>query len=255
MTINEIYAAVLALFAALTAGLVGSFALMKRMTLAGDAISHIALPGLGLGILFKVNPTLGGAVTLILGTILIWQLEKRTGIATETMIGVVFSTSLALGALITPKEDLIDVIFGGFAPLSTSSFLLGLLIALFIIWFIAKFKDKLIINLFSSDLGISTGINADRLNLYYLLIFSLTIILGLQFLGASLAGSLIIIPAAAARRFTEKFTPFLLTSALVSLAAVVAGLFVSRTYGLSLGPTVISAASFIFALSLFKRNA
>lgn len=254
MTINEIYAAILALFAAITAGLIGSFALMKRMTLAADAISHVALPGLGLGILFAVNPLVGGAATLLIGTILIWHLEKRTGIATETMIGVVFSTSLAVGALVTPREDLIEAIFGGFKPIQLSSFIVGLAISLLILWFVSRYKDKLIINLFSQDLGVATGINASRLNLSFLLIFSLTVILNLQFLGASLAGSLVIIPAAAARRFTEKFVPFLLTSALVSLTAVVTGLFISSSYGLSLGPTVISAASVIFALSLFKRR-
>ena len=70
---------VLALFFALAAGMVGCIALMKRMLLAGDVISHLALPGLGLAFLFTVNPVMGGGATLFLGTFLVWQLQKKTG--------------------------------------------------------------------------------------------------------------------------------------------------------------------------------
>ena len=73
----------LALLFAVAAGLVGSFALMKRMLLAGDVISHLALPGFGLAFLLKINPLLGAATTLFLGTLLIWQLQKKTGLATD----------------------------------------------------------------------------------------------------------------------------------------------------------------------------
>ncbi len=75
MTAATSYSIILALLTAFAAGLVGSFALMKRMSLAGDVISHIALPGLGLALLFGFNPLLGAASTLFLGTILIWRLQ------------------------------------------------------------------------------------------------------------------------------------------------------------------------------------
>src|SRR5215469_11238224 len=101
MNLQWIYSVILALFAALAAGLVGGFALMRRMSLAGDAVSHIALPGLGLAFLLGINPLLGAAATLLLGALLIWRLERFTGLDTETVVGVVFTASLALGALLT----------------------------------------------------------------------------------------------------------------------------------------------------------
>ena len=60
------------------------------MTLASDAISHIALPGIGLAILLHVHPLLGGAAALLLGTLLVWTIEHKTRIPTEAIIGVVF---------------------------------------------------------------------------------------------------------------------------------------------------------------------
>jgi len=89
MTTQESYATVLALLTALVAGLVGSFAQMKRMSLAGDVISHVALPGLGLALLFGINPLIGAAVALLLGTLFIWHLQKGETLTTDVAIGVI----------------------------------------------------------------------------------------------------------------------------------------------------------------------
>ena len=106
MDMGHTYAVLLAGLFAIAAGLVGSVALMKRMVLASDVISHLALPGLGIAFLFKINPLVGGGATLFLGTLLVWQLQKKTGLATDASIGVVFAACLGIGALVTPQDDL-----------------------------------------------------------------------------------------------------------------------------------------------------
>lgn len=252
---NDILSIILSLVAAAAAGLVGSFALMKRMTLAGDAMSHIALPGLGLAILFGINPIVGGTATLIVGSILIWKLEQRTGLSTETMIGVIFSASLAIGALITPEGDLIDNLFGKMQSLPSSVVLTYTAIAALIIFFLIRYRNQLILGLFSPDLARSAGVNLNRVNLYFLIVFSLSIVLGLRLLGALLVGSLIIIPAAIGRQLTHRFSSFLMVSSIVSVVSVGAGLLLAQRYGLhSPGPAIIVVATTIFILSLFKRK-
>lgn len=251
---TELYSLLLAILAATGFGLVGSFALMKKTVLAGDVMSHIALPGLGLAILFKINPLIGGAAMLFVGALLIWKLEKTTGLSTEAMIGVVFSASLAIGALITPSEDLIDALFGGFQNLTAFEFFIGVAAGLLIVWFIFKYKNQLIFSLFSPDLALISGINISKLNLWFLLVFALTIILGLRFLGALLVGSLIIIPAATGRQLTHTLSAFLTVSSLVSVVSVVAGFLISRAFNLSPGPTTVTVAAIIFALSLLKKK-
>jgi ABC-type Mn2+/Zn2+ transport system permease subunit len=251
---GEIYSIILALFTAIAAGLVGSFALMKRMSLAGDIISHIALPGLGLAFLFKANPLIGGGIALFFGTLLIWQLQKSSSLSTETAIGVIFVASVAIGALITPAEDLIEALFGGFAPLDLTGLLLGLAAVAVVISFILAFKDELILGLFSPELATTSGVNVNRLNLFYLLVFSLTILLALQFLGALLVGALIIVPAAIGRQLTHTLDAFLISSSLASVLSVALGLFISYFYGLALGPVIVSVATVLFVLSLLKKK-
>ena len=111
--------------------------------MAGDVISHIALPGLGLALLLKINPLAGAAATLLLGTVLIWHLQKKTGLAAENIIAVVFASSLGIGAAITPSEDLIEVLFGKFQDLSLTMFIMGILAILLIIVSIWRLNDLL----------------------------------------------------------------------------------------------------------------
>jgi len=134
----------------------------------GDVISHVALPGLGLAFLFHFNPLLGGGATLFLGTLLIWKLQRNESFSTEVAIGVVFAGSVAIGAALTPTEDLVDAFFGNLSkfqasPSSSASWPLpDCLLYL-------RYKSALILNLFSPELAAATGINLNRLNLLFLL--------------------------------------------------------------------------------------
>jgi zinc transport system permease protein len=244
----------LAIFFALAAGLVGCFALMKRMVLASDVISHLALPGLGVAFLLKVNPLIGGAATLFLGTLLVWRLQKRGGLATDAAIGVVFAASLAIGAAVTPQEDLIDALFGELKQVSLFGFLLGLAASLFVVLSLFLLKDRLALSVFSPDLAAATGVNVDRVDLYFLFVFSLTILVGLRFMGTLLASALIILPAATARSLTDKLSNFLIASSALSVISVVAG-FLLNTLVFKLptvGPTIVIFSALLFILSFAK---
>ncbi len=239
---------------AVAAGMVGVFALLRRMSLAADAMSHIALPGLGIAILYGINPLVGGAATLAAGAVFIWAIERKTAIPTETIIGVIFSISLAVGSLLTPEEELIEALFGGFAEFTPLTFALALLLAFIVIGTVLFFKHKFIIQMISNDLAHVTGLRSNRLNLVFLLIFALAIILGLKFLGVLLMGSLIIIPAAAAKNIGWNIGSMLAISSAIAVVSVLGGYAVAVSYGLSLGPVIVSLAGAVFLLSLFVRR-
>ena len=241
---------------AVAAGLVGSVALMKRMVLASDVISHLALPGLGIAYLLKSNPLVGGGATLFLGTLLVWQLQKKTALATDASIGVVFAASLGIGALVTPQEDLLEALFGNFEKLSLFGFLLGVAAVILVAVFVIQMKNQLILNLFSPELASATGVNVARLDLGYLLVFSLTVLVGLRFMGALLSSALIIIPAATARELTCRMTQFVVVACATSLISVVAGFLISMLIfkTSTVGPNIVIVAVFLFVLSLLKKT-
>lgn len=264
MSSAEIYSLLLMLATALAAGMIGSFALMKRMSLAGDVVSHIALPGLGLAFLFHINPLIGAAAALLVGTFLIWHLQEGGTLTTDVAIGVIFTAALAIGTLVTPSEDLIEALFGGFQSLNIQWLLLGFLAVFTIVVFTFTFRHQLVLTLFSPELAAATGVDVSRLNLYFLLVFSLTVLLGLRFLGALLVGALIIIPAAIGRQLTHTLTAFLFTSSIASAFCVAIGFFVSYSYphfsvgsvtfNLAPGPAIISVATILFLLSFLRKK-
>lgn len=253
MIASSFFAVALGLASALVAGLVGSFALMKRITLAGDVISHLALPGLGLAFLWHFPPLAGAAATLAIGIILIDQLQRRSGLIAESAIGVVFVAALAAGTLVTPTEDLIDALFGGFGEITAAGFVLGLAGCAVVAATIYLLRHQMILAIFSPDLARSLKINVDRANTLYLCSFGLTVLLGLHFLGALLVGAMIIVPPAVARRLAGTLDQFLILSALVSMIAVGLGFAISIHWHLPLGPTIVAVASLIFAASLAKK--
>ena len=244
----------LSVAAGAAAGLVGCFAVMRRMTLAADAISHIALPGIGVAILLRIHPILGGVAALLVGTLLVWGIENRTRLATETIIGVVFSTALAIGSLITSGEELIEALFGGVGHLTTVETTLALVLALGVIGFVLWKRHRLVLALVSPEIAHTSGINVPRLNLYFLLVFALTIALGLRYLGVLLVGSLVIIPAATAKRLARSLRGMLVISVAVSIASTTLGTLLSLSLHRTPGPMIVLVAASFFLLSLLRRS-
>jgi ABC-type Mn2+/Zn2+ transport system permease subunit len=245
---------VLSVGMAIAAGLVGSFAVMRRMTLASDAISHVALPGIGIALLLHVEPLLGGIAALLLATLLIWVVESKTRIGTETVIGVVFSASLAVGALFTEGESLIEALFGRPGTLTVWELAFGVAGSIGVAVFILTQRHRLVVALVSRDLARTSGIDVARLSLLYLATFSITVALGLRYLGVLLMGSLIIIPAATAKHLARSLDSMLSIAVAVATFATLAGTSLAHAIHRETGPVIIAIAAGVFFASLLKRR-
>ncbi len=237
-------------FVAIVSGVVGVFALMRKMTLAADSMSHVALPGIGLALLSDISPILGATVALLFGAWLTWGIERRTGISTDAVIGVLFSASLAIGSLFAEGEELLDALFGELAPISALQWALGVGGSLVILALLYWYRDRLTLALVSEDLATASGISVSRMNLIFLFVFALTILLGLQFFGALLMGSMIIVPAAVGRNLGTSLQRTFGIAVLVALFAIFLGYALSSFYELPFGSLVITIAAMCFAGSL-----
>jgi zinc transport system permease protein len=239
---------------AAAAGLVGCFALMRRMTLASDALSHVALPGIGVAIAFRIHPLAGGLTALVAGTVLVWALERRTGIATETVIGVVFSTALAAGSLLASGEDLVDALLGAPGDVGPWEAALGLAGAAAVIAFVLSQRSRLVVALVSADMARTAGIDVRRLDLLYLLAFALTVALGLRYLGVLLMGSLVIIPAATAKHLARSLGGMLGLAVALAVGSTVAGILLADRLHRATGPVIILIAAVLFFASVLVRR-
>lgn len=245
-------ALVLSLAMAAAAGLVGSFAVMRRMALAADPLSHVALPGIGLALALHLPPLFGAMAMLLLGAVLVWALEARSRATTETVIGIVFSAALAVGSLTASGEDLVDALFGRAGALTWVEACLGVLAASAIVGFVLRYKSHLIVMLISPDVARTSGVDVRRLHLFYLLTFAMTIALGLRYLGVLLMGALIIVPAATAKRLAHDLNGMLLLSVILAALSTVAGIGLSTWLQRETGPLIIMVATGVFLLSLLR---
>jgi zinc transport system permease protein len=249
-----IEALLLSMAVAIAAGLIGCFVVMRRMALAADALSHVALPGIGVALALHINPVFGASAMLFFGALLVWALESRARVGTETIIGVVFSAALAVGSMMASGENLIDALFGGAAALKWPEMVFVFGAASAVVAFVLTCKNSLVVTLVSPDLARTTGVNVKRLNLLYLQMFALTIALGLRYLGVLLMGALIIIPAATAKRVARNLDQMLVISVIAAMTATLSGTWLAGRLHQETGPLIVTVAAVCFLLSLGFRK-
>lgn len=238
----------------LSAGYIGSFMVLRRMSLVGDALSHVALPGIAIALLFNLNPFLGAFAALLLAIFLIWLLEKKTELPSETLVGIMFTVSLALGLLITPEPELLEALFGDISKVTVTDLWITLAVSLAVVLIIRKIADNLMLGIISKELAMALKIPVNRLNLIFLFLVAFTVALGIKVAGVMLTGSLVIIPAAAAKNISVNLSQYTLWALVLGALSSVIGLLMANYFGISPGPTVILSAGVIFLGTLvFKR--
>ena len=239
---------------AAAAGLIGSVAVMRRMALASDAMSHVALPGIGIAVAFHVHPVLGAVAALAVGTALVWGLQRGTRISTESVIGVVFSLALAVGSMLSTGEELIDALLGTPGELELWELVAGLVGVAAITGFVIMQRSRLVLAQVSTDMARTAGVPVARLELMYLFAFSLTVVLGLRYLGVLLMGSLIIIPAATAKLVARSLDEMLAVAVACAVTSTLLGEALAVRVGRPTGPVIITIATALFFLGLPLRR-
>ena len=165
MNINQFwFSLITSIFVGGAAGYLGSLMITRRMALVGDALGHVALPGIGLALLFGLNVSIGAFVFLLAGVLAIWFLEKKTYLPTETLVGVIFVLSLALGFLITPQPELLEALIGDISKVSFVDTAISIILSIFVLYIIAKIYPKIMLSSISEELAKVNKIDINKYN-------------------------------------------------------------------------------------------
>jgi zinc transport system permease protein len=242
-------------FVGFAAGYLGSIMISKRMALVGDALSHVALPGLALGILFGFNPFLGAFAFLAVTAIATWYLQKSTELPVESIIGVLFVLALAIGILITPQIDLLEALFGDVSTVTLGDAVVAAVFSVLVVVLLRAIYGKLALTMISRELAVSSGVDVERIHLLYLLLVSTIVAIGIKEVGTLLVGAVVIVPAAAARNVSSTLSRFSLLSGIFGIVSAVVGVVLAAFLSLPAGPIVVLAGATIFAGGLGARFA
>ncbi|HXT59917.1 MAG TPA: metal ABC transporter permease [Pirellulales bacterium] len=255
-------------------GLVGSFAVLRRRALLGDALAHAAFPGVCLAFLCLDRRNLpamlvGALMTGIVGVSLLIGLRRATRVKEDAAIGVVlsvfFGAGLALSRMIQNRSSagsragLDSYIFGSAATMRLAELWLiaGVAAACLAIVLVLYKEFKLVA--FDAGFARVQGWPAGRLDLLLMGLIAITVVIGLPAVGAVLIAAMLILPAAAARFWTDRLGVMLVVSAALGATSAAAGTLLSAQYdGLPTGPTIVlvGAAAFLCsALFALRRGA
>jgi zinc transport system permease protein len=237
----------------LGAGYVGSFMVLRRMSLVGDALSHVALPGIALSLLLSINPFFGAFSALFLAVILIWFLEKKTELPSETLVGILFTTALALGLILTPEPELLEALFGDITKVTSIDVAIMASLVVLIFLIMKYLSHKLMLGIISRDLAKSSGIAIEKVNLIFLVLVCLIVALGLKVTGTLLMGALVIIPAAAAKNISVNLSSYTKLSCVFGIISALSGVAIAAYFGLMTGPIIVLSAGVIFLGTLFFK--
>lgn len=239
---------------ALIAGPLGSFVVWRRMAYFGDTLAHASLMGLALGLLLNINLYL--ALTfccLALASILV-VLQKQKLIATDTLLGILAHSALSFGLVAVSfldnvRIDLMGYLFGDLLAVTPADlwFIYGG--AVVVLTILALTWQPLLNSTVNEELAAIEGINTDLMRLVLMLLVGMVIAVGMKFVGALIITSLLIIPAATARRFSHSPEQMAGFASLIGSLAVVGGLYMSWNWDTPAGPSVVLATTVMFILS------
>lgn len=237
----------------LSAGYLGSIMVLEKMALVGDALSHVALPGLAIGILLHFNPFFGAFAFLFASAVLIWYLGRVTKLSFETLVGAVFTLALAIGILLVPQPDLLEALFGDITKVGWIDASIAIVISIAVVALTRVIYRKIVLGLISEELAVSKGINVARTNLLYLLLVSLTVAIGIRITGTLLVGFLVVTPAAAARTISANLSKYFALSAIFGAISSISGILLSGYFNVLPGPLVVVSGVAIFAVVIVIR--
>ncbi len=240
---------------ALTTGPLGCFIIWRRMAYFGDTISHSALLGVALSLLFQLNLTVAVFAVAATVSVLLLFLQRRQALSADALLGILSHATLAIGLVMVAfmtwvRIDLIAFLFGDILAVSWTDIALiwggGVLVLAAIAWL----WRPLLASTVNPDIAEAEGLRPERARLFFMLLMAVVIAIAMKIVGIMLITSLLIIPAAAARRFAATPEVMAVFASLIGAVAVVGGLFGSLRYDTPSGPSIVVAALILFVISL-----
>jgi manganese/zinc/iron transport system permease protein len=249
-------------------GMLGSFAVLRKQSLLGDAISHAALPGIAVAFLItgaKDTNTLllGALVSGVLGTFWIRGIIKNTHLKTDTALGLILSLFFGFGMLLLTfiqkqpnanQAGLDKYLFGQAATLVESDVILMAAVTGIALFIVLLFWKEFKILLFDAEYTKTLGFNTKFIDTLITFFIVLAIVLGLQTVGVVLMSAMLLAPAAAARQWTNNLSTMIFLAAIIGAFSGVFGTAISASQNnLSTGPVIVLVASvFVFISFVFS---
>ncbi|MGY3766437.1 metal ABC transporter permease [Vagococcus vulneris] len=248
-------------------GVIGSFIILRGMSLMGDAISHAVLPGVAVSYIVGANFIIGASIFGLLAAGLIGFVTQKSKLKNDTAIGIVFSSFFALGIILITfaqsSTDLYHILFGNVLAVRPSDMYTTLAVAIAVLLFILLFYKELLVSSFDPVMAQAYGLKVQVIHYSLMFFLTLVAVTSLQTVGTVLVVAMLITPAATAFLLTDNLKIMIGIASFIGVISAVIGLFFSYSYNLASGATIVLTTAFFFIVAfifspkqgiIFKRK-
>ena len=238
--------------------LIGLFLILKRFSLFGDAISHVAFGGIALGLFLKSNPIWVSLIVSIIGALAIIKLNSSKRIYSDSSIAVLLSLGLAIGLVLISLSggfsiDITSYLFGSILLVNIEETWSTVVLSVIVIAFVILYYKKLIYLVFNEEQALVNGINTVVLNILFITLATIAIVMSIRLIGVLMVSSLLIIPNVSSLLLGYGFKKTILFSICFSLISVILGIILAFEWNITpSGMIVITSAGIFFGVNVLK---
>lgn len=253
---NAIIAAILV---SIACGIVGSYVVVKKIVSISGAISHAAFGGIGLGFFMGINPLLAAVPFTVICAIIIGLINEKAKISEDTAIGILWSVGMALGVIfisLTPQYagDLLGYLFGNILTVPYSDLILMIILDILIVFIVFLFNREFLAVSFDEEYSRAAGVPSTFIYLLLLATVALSVVILIKVVGVILVIALLSIPAAISRLMTHNIKNMMIISIIIGIILTLIGLWLSYTFNLASGASIVLILGFMFSLSVLIKK-
>ena len=234
---------------------VGSYLIVQRLALLGDAISHSVLPGLAIAFMIGADIFVGAFIAGVLSTIIITWIRARSQIKEDAAMGIVFSAFFALGVTlitISQKDNKIDLnhfLFGNILSVTNEEVRNTAIITTIVLLIVILLYKELMFYTFDPIGAQASGLPTNLLNFGLMILIALTIVASLKSVGVILVLAMLITPGATAYLLVTRLHHMMILGAAIGVISSISGMYLSYFFNLPSGPAIVLVTFTFFMLA------
>ena len=255
-------ALLISLIVAIVCGVVGTHVVLRGMAFIGDAVAHAVFPGLAVAFALQFSVLLGGAVAGVVVAVLIAVFSQRRRVKEDTVIGIFFAASFALGLVIIARVEgytasLTSVLFGSITGVADGDILVAAIVGTTVIALLLALTPQLTAVALDRETARAMHLPVLLLDLVLYLAVTAAVVISVSTIGNILVLALLITPSATARLLTDRLPAMMALSAALGALGSLLGLYLSWAADLPTGAAIVltvTAAFLAVWLSLVRSR-
>ncbi len=243
-----------AVFVGIICASVGTYLMVQRLALLGEAVSHSVLPGLAIAFILGIDIFIGAFLAGVIAAVMIAWVRARSPIKEDAAMGIIYSAFFSLGITLISivqknnKVDLLHFLFGNILGVTTRDVINTAVITVIVLTVIVLFYKELLFYTFDPEGAQAAGLPINLLDFGLIILMSLTIVASLTTVGLALVVAMLITPGATAYLLVKRLQQMMILGSLIGVIASISGMYLSYYFNIPSGPAIVMVAFGFFML-------